>query len=230
MNTIQSVLPADATARVLEEYLASAAQSRESGFDSDEAMSTDSSFIDESSSSLATSSDVASAFSSLTLFDRLHTGSIGSDDSGFSSDDEFADDEIRARQRLRKDLVLGRPPAALMRWRARELVDLHEAYMKQLADADVELAELTGVANDVIVRRPVTVEYRAPPDVNGQDTAAIVRDLRMRSAKEIADMERPESVGALVLLAQALFRREKEVKRILYSRSSYRMDEDSEDD
>ncbi|TFY52253.1 hypothetical protein EVJ58_g10122, partial [Rhodofomes roseus] len=97
MNTIQSVLPADATARVLEEYLASAAQSRESGFDSDEAMSTDSegSFIDESSSSLATSSDVASAFSSLTLFDRLHTGSIGSDDSGFSSDDEFADDEIR---------------------------------------------------------------------------------------------------------------------------------------
>jgi len=231
MNAIQSVLPAEATARVLEEYLASVTRSRESGYDSDEAMSTDSdaSFTEEGSSSFATtSSDVASALSSLTLFDRVHTADIASDDSAFSSDDEFAEEGTRAEQLLRRDLVLGRPPQSLLRWRPHELNDLHESYMKQLADADVELAELTGVPNDVIVRRQVSVEYRASPDMGGRDTAAVVRELRMRSSKEIADMEKPESVRALVLLAQALFRREKEIKRILYRID--RMDEDSEED
>ncbi|KZT67529.1 hypothetical protein DAEQUDRAFT_387955 [Daedalea quercina L-15889] len=229
MDTIRSVLPADATARVLEEYLTSVSQSRESDYDSDEAMSTDSegSFIEEGSSSLATSSDVASALSRMTLFDMLHNADIESDDSAFSSDDEFAEDSIREQQKLRKDLVMGRSPALVLRWCPKELNDLHEAYMKQLTDADVELAELTGVPNDVIVRRAATIEYIAPPDVSGRDTAAIVRELRMRSSKEIAETEKPDSLRALVLLAQALFRREKEIKKLLYRK--YQMDEDEED-
>lgn len=227
MDTIRSVLPADATARILEEYLASVTQSREAGYESDEAMSTDSeaSFGDDDpGSSLATSSDVASALSNMTLFDALHTSDIASDDSAFSSDDEFAEEPIREQQRLRRGLVLARPPPSLLRMSARELNGLHDAYMKQLDDADVELAELTGTPNTAIVRRSVTVQYIAPPKLDGGDTATFVRELRMRSAKEIAETERPESVRALVLLAQALFRREKEIKRILYRKDQ--MDEE----
>ncbi|TFY55673.1 hypothetical protein EVJ58_g8102 [Rhodofomes roseus] len=68
-------------------------------------------------------------------------------------------DEIREHEREGRARRFRSPPRggrSLSRSppprRPRELVDLHEAYMKQLADADVELAELTGVANDVIVR------------------------------------------------------------------------------
>ncbi|EPS99943.1 hypothetical protein FOMPIDRAFT_1016843 [Fomitopsis schrenkii] len=173
MDSIRSVLPADATARILEEYLASVTQSRETGHESDEAMSTDSedSFDGDDPGSFTTSSDVTSALSHMTLFDALHTSDITSDDSAFSSDDEFADDHIREQQQLRRALVLGRPPTALLRWSARDFSGLHEAYMKQLDDADVELAELTGVPKDVIVRRQVTIEYVAPPSLDGGDTA-----------------------------------------------------------
>lgn len=227
MNAIRSVLPADATARILEEYLASVTESGEAGYESDEAMSTDSEASlgdDDPGSSLATSSDVASALSHMTLFDTLHTCDIASDDSAFSSDDEFAEDHIREQQRFRRELVLGHPPPALIKMSARELNHLHEAYMKQLDDADIELAELTKAPNNVIVRRSVTVGYVAPPKMDGSDTATIVRELRMRSPKEIADTDRPESTKALVLLAQALFRREKEIKRILYQKDQ--MDEE----
>ncbi|KAJ7932502.1 hypothetical protein B0H13DRAFT_2307652 [Mycena leptocephala] len=60
------------------------------------------------------------------------------------SEDEFAEESITEKQTMRRELVLGRPTPAILHMRPVELSAMHLAYMKQLDDADEELAELTG--------------------------------------------------------------------------------------
>lgn len=202
---------------ILEQYLASVQKEHIEGHDSDEAMSTDSDSEFESegdSVSFAPSSSLSTAFSSITLFDAVQPDDIDSDDSAFSSEDEFAEVATREQQRVRRLLVLGRAPPSLLLLRPRQLTDMNQAYMKQLNDADAELAELKGVEPQLVVQRPNVMEYLQPVDLHGPDVAAIVHELRQRSEKEIAELEKEDKVRGVVLLAQALFRKEREVKRI----------------
>ncbi|PCH34710.1 hypothetical protein WOLCODRAFT_165764 [Wolfiporia cocos MD-104 SS10] len=213
------------TSEVIREYLASVQKEREDGTESDEAMSTESESEGDSLSASPPSS-VTSAFSSIALYDIAHPDDIASDDSAFSSEDEFSDEQTRAERHRRRELVLGRAPPHLLKLRGRELVDMHEAYMKQLDDADAELAELTGAPREAVVRRPVTTEYHEPPSLKGPDAEAIVRELRMRSRKDIHETEKPDLVRGLVLLAQALFRRERRIKHIRRERGDMEAEED----
>ncbi|KAI0925256.1 hypothetical protein AcV7_005539 [Taiwanofungus camphoratus] len=235
MESISSPLPTSALAanwppEILQAYLSSVQKEHNEGHESDEAMSTDEE--QEEGDSSATASSVASAFSAVRLSEpalRPGRDDIASDDDAFSSEDEFADDAIREEQRLRRELVLGRIPPQLLQLRPRALVDLHSEYMKQLDDADIELAELKGVAHRAIARRAVTTEYHEPPDVNGQDVVAIVRELRVRSRKDICDTDKEDLVRGLVLLAQALFRKEREIKG-MYGRKEMDSGDDDDDD
>ncbi|CCM02336.1 uncharacterized protein FIBRA_04428 [Fibroporia radiculosa] len=202
---------------IMQQYLEVIEKEREAGYESDEAMSTDSEYEEEHSLPVDVS-HISSAISSITLYDATHPEDIESDDSAFSSDDEYANDNAREEQRLRRLLVLGRAPPSLLLLRGRQLTDMQEAYMKQLNDADIELAELTNTEPQTIAQRPITVDYREPVDLRGPDVTTIVRELRMRSQKEIAEVEKPDAVRSLVLLAQALFRKERDIKRIYATR------------
>ncbi|KAJ7125676.1 hypothetical protein C8R43DRAFT_1029912 [Mycena crocata] len=138
----------------------------EKGEDSDEAMSSGDSdsegeFEESSFSSSAIMSDI----------EIPHPADIASDDSAFSSEDEFAEETITERQTTRRELVLGRPTAAIMSMRAVDLKEKHLEYMKQLDDADAELAEIIGVPAQVLIRRQPVLGYDAPVEL-GDDLEA----------------------------------------------------------
>ncbi|KAJ7225614.1 hypothetical protein GGX14DRAFT_693571 [Mycena pura] len=139
---------------------------------------------------------------------------IDSDDSAFSSEDEFAEKEIIETQTMRRELVLGRPTAAIMQMHARDLQSMHLAYMKQLDDADQELAELTGAPYCALVRRE-PVSGLDDPVVQGEDLEEYILELRKRSNKEISSTEsRTVRIQELAVLAQALFRKERQIKHL----------------
>lgn len=91
---------------------------------------------------------------------------------------------------------------------------MHIAYMKQLDDADEEIAEITGVPYEAIVRRQPVSGYDEPLE-QGDDAEAFVMELRKRSNKEVHSTEPKKAmVEQLVLLAQALFRKERQIKHL----------------
>jgi hypothetical protein len=124
-------------------------------------------------------------------FQEQPADDIHSSDSAFSSDDEFTTDSARKEQKTRRELALGRPTPAILQARAKRLAELKEGYLKQIADADEELAELTGFTET-------------------GDT--VLEELMKSSSMEVFD--RQASVKQLVNLAQVLFRKEREIKKI----------------
>lgn len=85
--------------------------------------------------------------------------------------------------------------------------------MKQLDDADEELAEITGVPRQVLIRRQPVSGYDAPIE-QGDDFDAYIIELRKRSDKEIGSMDKKVLIQELVALAQALFRKERQIKHL----------------
>ncbi|KAJ7103631.1 hypothetical protein B0H15DRAFT_943036 [Mycena belliarum] len=204
MNTQQhDTLAANWDPEILASYMARV----QKGEDSDEAMSSDDSgseieFEDEN--------PVSTAMSDI---DIHHPSDIASGDSAFSSEDEFADDALTEKQSTRRELVLGRPTAAILQMREIELKALHLAYMKELDDADEELAELTGVPHQALVRRQPVLRYDAPIEL-GNDFESLIVELRKRSDQEIVSVEKRVMIVQLVSLAQALFRKERQIKHL----------------
>jgi len=155
-------------------------------------------------------SSVSTAMSDIVI---PHPDDIASDDSAFSSEDEFADEGITEKQTMRRELVLGRPAAALLHMRPVELKSMHLGYMKELDDADEELAELTSVPRQILTRRQAVSGYDAPIEL-GDDLESYVVELRQRSDKEIVGVDRKVSIEQMVVLAQALFRKERQIKHL----------------
>lgn len=148
----QNALAANWDPEILKAYLDSVEKDHEvgAGIDDEEAISTDEEEEEEESSSV---SSIFSMSASQLAFHR--PSDIASSDSAFSSEDEFGDDDdgVREEQLTRRELVLGRPTAQILGMRGREMREMQEGYMKQLDDADVEIAELTGEALVVVQRR-----------------------------------------------------------------------------
>nr|GAT44100.1 predicted protein [Mycena chlorophos] len=188
---------------VLAAYMAHANEDSDDSMSSDESDS-DVEFEEEPSMSVASEIDV----------DFEHPDDIASDDSAFSSDDEFADDKALQRQAMRRELILGRPGPGILTMHLKELHNMQLAYMKELDDADVEYAEITGQVYAPIARRPVVLGLDKPV-MRGDDLDAYVVDLRQRNNKEVVSTEsRKQLVEEMVVLAQALFRKERVIKHL----------------
>jgi len=180
--------------------------------DEDEAMSSDDS--DDSDVEFEEEASMSSISTAMSDIQIPHPDDIVSDDSAFSSEDEFAEESITEKQTMRRELVLGRPTPAILQMRQVELSQMHIAYMKQLDDADEEIAELTGVPYQAIVRRQAVSGYDEPLE-QGDDVEAFVLELRKRSNKEVHSTESKKAmIQQLVLLAQALFRKERQIKHL----------------
>ncbi|KAJ7706287.1 hypothetical protein B0H17DRAFT_1192786 [Mycena rosella] len=192
------------------EILAAYMAGIQKGEDSDDAMSSGDS---DSEVEFEEDNSMSSVSTAMSDIDIAHPSDIASDDSAFSSEDEFAEDAITKRQTTRRELVLGRPTAAIMNMRTVDLKSMHLDYMKELDDADEELAELTGVPREVLVRRQPASGYDEPI-VLGDDFEAFIAELRKRSDKEIVDADKKLSIEQLVALAQALFRKERQIKHL----------------
>ncbi|KAJ7275149.1 hypothetical protein B0H12DRAFT_1227677 [Mycena haematopus] len=157
---------------------------------------------------------VSSMSTALSDVQMPHPDDVASDDSAFSSEDEFAEESITEKQTMRRELVLGRPTQAVLEMRQSELCQMHLAYMKQLDDADEEIAELTSVPYQAIVRRHPVSGYDEPLE-QGDDLEEFVMELRKRSDKEVHSTESKKAmIQQLVLLAQALFRKERQIKHL----------------
>jgi len=205
MNLQHDPIAANWDPEILAAYMAGV----QKGEDSDEAMSSG-----DSDSEVEFEEEVDSSMSTaMSDIDIPHPEDIASDDSAFSSEDEFAEKSITERQTTRRELVLGRPTPAILEMRTIELKALHLGYMKQLDDADEELAEITGVPRPVFIRRQPVSGYDAPIE-QGDDLEAYVVELRKRSDKEIVSMDKEVSIQQLVVLAQALFRKERQIKHL----------------
>jgi len=140
---------------------------------------------------------------------------IESDDAAFSSEDEFAEEELLESQKTRRELVLGRFTPQVLQLRQGDLKVMHETYMKQFDDADVELEELTGIPRQVITRHQSVIGLEEEmADVEDGDTDGLVIELRKRSGKAIFETDKKTLLEQLVVLAQALFRKEREIKHL----------------
>ena len=207
-----SALPHEALAanwdpEILQEYMNGVQKDREAGLDEDEEMS------DSFGEDFADSSDSESSSMSSISFINGQASDIASDDSAFSSDDEFADEQVRETQRVRRELVLGRADALATRSH-RELAEMRAAYVKQIEDAEIELAEVTGQSREVVVQRKDADETQVDIHGGDVDADAILKELRQRSRKQVIDADRGQLAEEVVLLAQALFRKEKIIKRM----------------
>ncbi|KAJ7038305.1 hypothetical protein C8F04DRAFT_1256317 [Mycena alexandri] len=203
----QNPLAANWDPEILAAYMA------KQGEDSDEAMSSDESdseveFEGDTSMSSLITDDMSD-------IDIPHPADIASNDSAFSSEDEFAEELITEKQTTRRELVLGRPTPGILHMRPVELCTMHVAYMKQLDDADEELAELNGVPYEALVRRQPVSGYDKPVEQEGEDIEAFVIELRKRSNKEIHSTESKKAlIEQLIVLAQAQFRKERQIKHL----------------
>ncbi|KAJ7487488.1 hypothetical protein B0H11DRAFT_2230255 [Mycena galericulata] len=203
MSLQHNALAANWDPEILAAYMAKV----QKGDDSDDAMSSGDS---DSEEEFEEESSISTVMSDI---DVVHPDDIASDDSAFSSEDEFAEESITERQTTRRELVLGRPTLAIMEMRTVELKSQHLEYMKQLDDADEELGEITGVPREAVIRRQPVSGFDAPIE-QGDDLEAYVDELRKRSDKEIVSTDRKLLVQQLVVLAQALFRKERQIKHL----------------
>ncbi|KAK7064310.1 hypothetical protein R3P38DRAFT_3165333 [Favolaschia claudopus] len=207
MNDQQhNALAANWDPEILAAYMAKAQTEN----DEDEAMSSS----DSDDSDVEADTSMSSISTAMSDMEVPHPDDITSDDSAFSSEDEFAEESAVEKQVMRRELVLGRPTSEILKMRQTELSQMHLAYMKQLDDADEELAELTGVPYQAIVRRQPVMGYDEPLE-QGEDVEAFVMELRKRSDKEIHSTEsKKRLIEQLVLLAQSLFRKERRIKHL----------------
>ena len=203
---------------LLESYISAIRQEAAAGIEEDEAMLTDPET--ESSTSSEADGDVimdadhdipppmAKELHSLMRgshiapFEEAHTHALAfdSDDSGFSSEDEHTDEYTQWLQRVRKDLVLGRT-TEIVRLEKSKLVELWEGHVRQVNGADIELEEL------------LETHFRGAGMVGSGRTTLKELDGCMRKEKrEIAMMDEHALVAGLVILARALFEREKKIK------------------
>ncbi|KAJ6509434.1 hypothetical protein C8R47DRAFT_25155 [Mycena vitilis] len=206
----QNPLAANWDPEILAAYMAKVQKDE----DSDEAMSSgDSSDSEEEFEEESSLSSVSTeAMSDIEIH---HPDDIASDDSAFSSEDEYAEESFTERQTMRRELVLGRPAAEILQMRRKELSSMHLAYMKQLDDADEEIAELTGTPYQAMVRRQPVSGYDKPVEMQGKDVESFILELRKRSNKEVQSTESKKAlVEQLVILAQALFRKERQIKHL----------------
>jgi hypothetical protein len=130
---------------------------------------------------------------------------IASDDSGFSSEDEFTDKAVILDLAIRRSLILGRPDAVLKDWKATKIVDYYLGYAKQLNDADTELEELLSGGG--------SASGAPPPSKTRSSDKDNLASLTSRTKAEIQALEREDLIMDLVLLAQGLFKKEKKIKK-----------------
>jgi len=131
---------------------------------------------------------------------------IASDDSGFSSEDEFIDQAVKFDLAIRRSLILGRPSAVLKDWKANKIVDYYLGYVKQLNDADTELEELLNGGG--------SASGAPPPQKTRSSDKDDLASLTSRTKAEIQALAREDLIRDLVLLAQGLFKKEKRIKKI----------------
>ncbi|KAF7968224.1 hypothetical protein HWV62_31601 [Athelia sp. TMB] len=193
---------------ILQEYMNGVQKDREAGLDKEEELSD--SFGEDSVDSSCSES---SAVSGISFINGGQASDIASDDSAFSSDDEFADEQVREKQSVRRELVLGRADALATRSH-RELVEMRAAYVKQIEDAEIELAEVTGQSREVVAQHKNTDEMQVDIHNGDVSTDKILKELRQRSRKQVMEADRRQLAEEVVLLAQALFRKEKIIKRM----------------
>ncbi|KZT01293.1 uncharacterized protein LAESUDRAFT_731383 [Laetiporus sulphureus 93-53] len=196
----------------LREYFA------ESDDESAEALSTseeEEDYEDEDDSEESSDADsIAAAFDAIALHDLENPSDIESDDSAFSSDDEYAEDSDIEEQQVWRDMVLGHVKATTL-VREHDLVQMHEDYMMQLYFADEELAELNGTKYVEIMRRQdSSPRVRASQILRGRDMDEVVRQLRMRSKREVRTTPPALLARGAVILAQTLFRTERKIKNL----------------
>ncbi|KAF7985276.1 hypothetical protein HWV62_6419 [Athelia sp. TMB] len=191
---------------ILQEYMNGVQKDREAGLDEEEELSD--SFGEDS-----VDSSESSSVSIISFINGGQASDIASDDSAFSSDDEFADEQVREKQSARRELVLGRADALATRSH-RELVEMRAAYVKQIEDAEIELAEVTGQSREVVAQHKNTDEMQVDIHNGDVSTDKILKELRQRSRKQVMEADRRQLAEEVVLLAQALFRKEKIIKRM----------------
>jgi len=198
---------------VLQKYLAAVEQEKEKGEDSDEAMFSDTeeeTDIDDEDAKPHDHDVDAMAAQMQTMHIEVPSD-IHADDSGFSSEDEYIDDSLRHDLRIRRELILGRPPAELQDWKLTKIVDYYLAYIKQLEDSDTELKELL----DQGASSSGTGLVKRAQVANDEDSDAELVKLKSRTRAEIQTIDRDQLVRDLVFLAQGLFKKEKRIKKIV---------------
>lgn len=137
---------------------------------------------------------------------QTHTLAINSDDSGFSSEDEYTDEHTQWLQRVRKDLVLGRM-TEVVRLKKDKLVELWEGYVRQINAADIELEELLEIPYQGRVTKPVA-------GGSGKRMHKELDSCMGKDKREVAMMDESTLAAGLVVLARALFEREKGIKHL----------------
>ncbi|EIN14115.1 hypothetical protein PUNSTDRAFT_129754 [Punctularia strigosozonata HHB-11173 SS5] len=207
-NIPPEILAANWPPEILQEYMAELQKDHEKGtVDDDDAVLTES-----SASDAETESDVSMSSDIVELPPPSHPPKdIASDDSAFSSDDEYVDDKVQTAMRMHRGLVLGRPVPELAHTSQRDLMGMVDSYLKQLDDADGELGEITGTLVQLPHRRPNANEYLAPEPLP-TDLPKKEQALRERSRKEWLDLGKTRMLEELQFLAQAVFRKERRVK------------------
>ena len=202
---------------LLASYLATVTQEVAAGIEEDEAMLTDPGSEADGDASMG--SDQITPIVSKELHSLMrgshiapleeaqtHTLAIDSDDSVFSSEDEYTDEYTQWLQRVRKDLVLGRM-TEVVSLKKDKLVELWEGYVRQINAADIELEELLEISYRGRVTKPVA-------GGSGKRTHKEVDSWMGKEKREVRMMDESTLAAGLIVLARALFEREKEIKHL----------------
>jgi hypothetical protein len=230
-----AALAANWPPEILQEYLAGLQRDKESGIDEDDEdeatfSDSDESDVDDGTSvtsddeeeatlSESDGSDIEDDTSVTSDISEYYTSfgqrpeDIDSDDSAFSSDDEFADG---ADTRMRRTLVLEEMPPELDDMGLKDLVAMVESYVQELDDADIELAEVTGEPVQSTLHGQDALEDDASEDDASElweEDLEHLEYLRTRSRDEWFDQKPKDVMWSLPILAQALFRKERLIKR-----------------
>ena len=202
---------------LLASYLDTVTQEAAAGIEEDEAMLTDSG--SEADGDVSMGSEHSHPTSPKELHSLMRgshiapfeeaqtlTLAIDSDDSGFSSEDDYTDEYTQWLQRVRKDLVLGRA-TEIVQLKKDKLVELWEGYMRQVNAADIELEELL----------ETHCQGRVTDSVGSGSGRRTQKELDLcmgKEKKEITMMDESTLVAGLIVLARALFEREKKIKHL----------------
>ena len=202
---------------LLTSYLAGVTQEVAAGIEEDEAMLTDSGSeadgdarmeFDDIPPTLPKELHSLMRGTHIASFEEAHahTLAIDSDDSGFSSEDDYTDEYTQWLQRVRKDLVLGRV-TEVVRLKKDKLVELWEGYVRQVNAADIEIEELLAI--------PYQGRMINRVDSGSGRRAHTELDSCMgKEKREVAMMDESTLVAGLIVLARALFEREKKIKHL----------------
>jgi len=213
---------------IIAEYLLSIRDSEEEN----EAVSTegedalsDSNLATTPKSKSSSNSDIAEPFRANSP-EHGTDSDIRSGDEFFSSTDEFGDESTRQEQKDYQNIVLGDPPEYYVDYMSADVIGLRNGFLDDLDAADEELERLTGMPKQVIVAGEEDDEYNSD-EVENDDPAlsALIEKygqqeryvlyLRQQRRQEVEEEYMGTHLsGEVVLLAQALFRREREIKQV----------------